>query len=119
MAKNLIICVLFIALVTLAILGLFQRSQINDHERAIITAEQDKKQAISDRIKAEEALRLTRDTLEKAYLVATNAKRDANKAVYEAQKLRQEHEAFIFKHFDNDTVRLRAWAELYPTLFGR
>lgn len=114
MAKNVLIAILFIGFIGSLAFGLFKASEVSDRDRRIILAEEERKRATEARIKAEDALRLTRDTLEKAYLVATNAKRDAAIAHLETQKAKKQYESIHFRAY-TDSQRDSVWTALYPT----
>lgn len=116
MVKNAIIAALFLAFIAVSIYGLFQRSQVDDRTRAAILAEQEKIEAQEALDSATAHLKLVRDSLELAYVVASNARIDANKALYEGQKLKKQVDSFILTEFKTDRQRDSVLRVLYPSL---
>lgn len=67
----------------------------------------------------ERALVLTRDSLRATFQVLQTQIHESEKAKKQTALQRKQYESIIFKRFDSDTARLRAWSELYPTLSNR
>lgn len=112
MAKNILICTLFIALLFMSGLAYINRGAADkvelDSLKHALATEQAKAKAL------EQAIKLTRDTLELAYLVANNARIDVTKAKHESQKWRKQYETVLFQPL-NDSLRERLLSELYPS----
>lgn len=111
MAKNLLLCILFLIAVGeggYIILNLsnvpYETSDILKSELKAIQRERDS---------LEVRLEQVRDTLERAYIVANNARIDTRKAEYESQRWRKQYEKVLFVDFANDSVRSAEIAKLY------
>ncbi len=60
-----------------------------------------------------------RDSLDTTFDLLESQKLEYKKQKEQTAQYRKKYENIIFKHFDSDTARLRAWSELYPTLSNR
>ena len=67
----------------------------------------------------EEALEITRDSLDAAFLHWENAKKDVEIANKRTKQTRMIYEGIIFRHFDSDSVRLRELARHFPSVLNR
>jgi len=113
MAKNIVLCLLFIAVIILAGVAFVNRHSANESRQRAELARREIKAILAKRDSLEAAIKLTRDTLELAYLVANNARIDVNKAKFESQKWRQQYESIRFKPY-TDSQRDSVWTALYP-----
>lgn len=116
MAKNILICVLFLAFVAALVFAFITASQGNDLQEVVKVATRERDEARAAEIKALDALKMTRDTLELAYQVAVNAKRDREIANYATQKAEEELKRMVFKAFQTDKERDSVLLALYPSL---
>lgn len=110
MAKNAIIYALFIALLFMSGLAYINRGAADKIEVDSLKYALKNEQANSKEI--EWVLKLTRDTLELAYLVANNAKIDVTKAKIESHKWRKKYETIVFQPL-TDSLRERLLSDLY------
>lgn len=116
MFKNVIICILFVMLVSMAVLNLLQRARIDSSQKATIRAKEAKELAESQEKQARNALNSVRDSLETMGIVLVGAHRDVEKARSETKKAKEEAKKIVFTVLRSDKERDSVLTLLYPSL---
>lgn len=121
MAKNILIAALFLCLIGSLVFGLFKASQINDRDRRVVLAEEERKQARADLELAKTNLKAARDSIELLFIIASNERIDTRKAEFKAQQIEKRHETekANFTVHPSDSVRLRELARHFPSILSR
>jgi len=119
MAKNVIICILFIALLIVSGLAYINRGAADkvevDSLRYALKSEQAKGKELENKISN------ARDSVELMTTIAMNFKTDTRKAEIEVKEItkKHEHEKANFIVYPTDSVRLLELARFVPSVISR